>query len=84
LVAEDSVAETRQRAGKTVAGISLQRGKSRALLAVAQLVERIAASTVLSIGEEVIVVTFRRHALLPLDDCLYALQGKRSVKDACR
>jgi transposase InsO family protein len=31
-------------------------------------------STVLSIEEEAIVVAFRRHTLLPLDDCLYALQ----------
>jgi transposase InsO family protein len=31
-------------------------------------------STVLSIEEEGIVVAFRRHTLLPLDDCLYALQ----------
>ena len=31
-------------------------------------------STVLSIAEEAIVVTFRKHTLLPLDDCLYALQ----------
>jgi transposase InsO family protein len=32
-------------------------------------------STVLSIGEEAIVIAFRRHTLLPLDDCLYALQA---------
>src|SRR5512134_3666119 len=31
-------------------------------------------STVLSAEEEAIVVAFRRHTLLPLDDCLYALQ----------
>jgi IS30 family transposase len=29
---------------------------------------------VLTIEEEAIVVAFRRHTLLPLDDCLYALQ----------
>ena len=33
------------------------------------------ASTVLSIGEEAIILAFRRHTLLPLDDCLYALQA---------
>src|ERR1700687_5923983 len=33
-----------------------------------------AASTVLSVEEEAIVVAFRQHTLLPLDDCLYALQ----------
>jgi hypothetical protein len=31
-------------------------------------------STVLSIQDEAIIVAFRRHTLLPLDDCLYALQ----------
>ena len=31
-------------------------------------------STVLTIEDEAIVVAFRRHTLLPLDDCLYALQ----------
>ena len=31
-------------------------------------------STVLSAEDEAVVVAFRRHTLLPLDDCLYALQ----------
>lgn len=31
-------------------------------------------STVLSPKEEAIIVAFRQHTLLPLDDCLYALQ----------
>ena len=31
-------------------------------------------STTLSAEEEAMVVAFRRHTLLPLDDCLYALQ----------
>jgi transposase InsO family protein len=31
-------------------------------------------STVLTVEEEAVIVTFRRHTLLPLDDCLYALQ----------
>jgi transposase InsO family protein len=31
-------------------------------------------STVLSEEEEAMIVAFRRHTLLPLDDCLYALQ----------
>src|SRR4249920_3380635 len=30
-----------------------------------------AKSTVLSVDEEAIIVAFRRHTLLPLDDCLY-------------
>ena len=32
-------------------------------------------STVLTVEQEAIVVAFRRHTLLPLDDCLYALQA---------
>lgn len=32
-------------------------------------------STVLSIEDEAIIVAFRRHTLLALDDCLYALQA---------
>ena len=32
-------------------------------------------STVLSIEEETMIVAFRRHTLLPLDDCLYSLQS---------
>jgi transposase InsO family protein len=34
-----------------------------------------AKSTVLSVEEEAMIVAFRRHTLLPLDDCLYALQA---------
>jgi transposase-like protein len=36
---------------------------------------RQAKSTVLSLEEEAVIVAFRRHTLLPLDDCLYALQS---------
>src|SRR6516162_2922143 len=32
-------------------------------------------STVLSIEDEAIIVVFRQHTLLPLDDCLYTLQA---------
>lgn len=32
-------------------------------------------STVLSAEEEAMIVAFRKHTLLPLDDCLYALQA---------
>src|ERR1700760_4676604 len=31
-------------------------------------------SSVLSLDQEATIVAFRRHPLLPLDDCLYALQ----------
>ena len=30
-------------------------------------------STVLTVEQEAIIVAFRRHTLLPLDDCLYAV-----------
>ena len=33
-----------------------------------------ASSTVLTTEEEAVIVAFRKHTLLPLDDCLYALQ----------
>jgi hypothetical protein len=32
-------------------------------------------SRVLSMEEEAVVVAFRKHTLLPPDDCLYALQA---------
>src|SRR5215472_16560895 len=32
-------------------------------------------STSLSLEEEAVIVAFRRHTLLPLDDCLYGLQA---------
>src|SRR5688572_25942237 len=32
-------------------------------------------STVLSLEDEAVIVAFRKHTLLPLDDCLYALQA---------
>jgi transposase len=32
-------------------------------------------STVLSVDEEAVIIAFRRHTLLALDDCLYALQA---------
>jgi hypothetical protein len=39
-------------------------------------------STVLSIEEEAVIVAFRRYTLLPLDDCLYALQATHPAPDA--
>jgi transposase-like protein len=32
-------------------------------------------SRVLSVEEEAVIVAFRRHTLVPLDDCLYSLQA---------
>jgi transposase InsO family protein len=36
---------------------------------------KVPQSTVLSREEEAIIIAFRKHTLLPLDDCLYALQA---------
>jgi hypothetical protein len=36
---------------------------------------KIVRSTVLTAEEKAMVVAFRKHTLLPLDDCLYALQA---------
>ncbi len=38
-------------------------------------------STVLSVEEKAIIVAFRRHTLLPLDDCLYAFAGDHSASN---
>ena len=32
-------------------------------------------STVLTVEDEAVIVAFRKHTLLPLDDCLYSLQA---------
>jgi len=48
--------------------------RKRATVADAPMGPKARQSTVLSAGEEVMIVAFRRHTLLALDDCLYALQ----------
>src|SRR3546814_601082 len=40
-------------------------------------------STVLSPEEEALIVAFRKHTLLPLDDCLYARSEERRVGKEC-
>lgn len=49
--------------------------RKRAFVHDAPMGPRSPRSTVLSIEEEAITIAFRRHTLLPLDDCLYALQA---------
>lgn len=41
----------------------------------AQMGPKQPCSTVLTLEEEATIVAFRKHTLLPLDDCLYALQA---------
>jgi transposase InsO family protein len=49
--------------------------KKRAFVHDAPMGPKKPRSTVLSVEEEAIAVAFRQHTLLPLDDCLYALQA---------
>jgi transposase InsO family protein len=49
--------------------------KKRAFVHDAPMGPKEPRSTVLTIEEEAIAVAFRKHTLLPLDDCLYALQA---------
>jgi transposase InsO family protein len=49
--------------------------KKRAFVHDAPMGPKDPRSTVLTAEEEAIAVAFRRHTLLPLDDCLYALQA---------
>ena len=49
--------------------------KKRAFVHDAPMGPKEPRSTVLSVEEEAIAVAFRKHTLLPLDDCLYALQA---------
>jgi transposase-like protein len=68
-----SVAELSARYGlnpKTVA-----KWRKRAFVADAPMGPKEVCSTVLSPEEEAMIVAFRKHTLLPLDDCLYALQA---------
>ncbi len=49
--------------------------RKRAFIDDAPMGPKTSRSTVLSSDQEAIIVAFRRHTLLPLDDCLYALQA---------
>jgi transposase InsO family protein len=53
---------------------TVQKWRKRTTAADAPMGPKSVRSTVLTIEEEAMVVAFRRHTLLPLDDCLYALQ----------
>ena len=53
---------------------TVQKWRKRSTTADAKMGPKEARSTVLTPEEEAIVVAFRRHTLLPLDDCLYGLQ----------
>jgi len=52
----------------------VQKWRKRASVADAPMGPKAIHSTVLTLEEEAMIVAFRRHTLLPLDDCLYSLQ----------
>ena len=54
---------------------TVMKWKKRAFVHDAQMGPKTPRSTVLSGEEEVLAIAFRKHTLLPLDDCLYALQA---------
>jgi len=54
---------------------TVRKWKGRTSVADLRTGPREAKSSVLSVEEEAVVIAFRRHTLLPLDDCLYALQA---------
>jgi transposase InsO family protein len=69
---EESVRALAKRYG--ISPTTVQKWRKRTTVADARMGPKTVRSTVLSIEEEAIIVAFRRHTLLPLDDCLYALQ----------
>jgi transposase InsO family protein len=69
---EESVRALAKRHG--ISPTTVQKWRKRATVADAPMGPKSARSTVLTVEEEAMVVAFRRHTLLPLDDCLYALQ----------
>jgi Integrase core domain len=70
---QESIAKLAARYGlnpKTVA-----KWKKRSCVQAAPMGPKQPSSTVLNREEEALIVAFRKHTLLPLDDCLYALQA---------
>src|SRR5918997_521555 len=69
---QESVRALARRFG--VSPTTVQKWRKRATAADAPMGPKQVRSTVLTPGGEAAIVAFRRHTLLPLDDCLYALQ----------
>ncbi len=69
---EGSVRALARRYG--VSPTTTQKWRKRTTTADAPMGPKQPRSTVLTPEDEAVVVAFRRHTLLPLDDCLYALQ----------
>ena len=69
---EESVRVLAARYG--VSPTTVQKWKKRDFVADARMGPNDSRSTVLSVEQEAACIAFRRHTLLPLDDCLDALQ----------
>jgi transposase InsO family protein len=69
---QESVRALARRYG--ISPTTVQKWRKRSSVSDAPMGPKQVRSTVLTLEEEAVVVAFRRHTLLPLDDCLYALQ----------
>ena len=69
---EESVRGLARRHG--ISPTTVQKWRKRASVSDARMGPKAIHSTVLTIEEEAMIVAFRRHTVLPLDDCLYSLQ----------
>ena len=69
---QESVRAAAKRYG--ISPSTVQKWRSRQTSTDARMGPKEPRSSVLSLEEEAVIVAFRRHTLLPLDDCLYALQ----------
>src|SRR3954453_10601391 len=69
---QESVRALAKRYG--ISPTTVQKWRTRTTVADERMGPKQVRSTVLSPEEEAMIVTFRRHTLLPLDDCLYGLQ----------
>ena len=69
---QESVRALARRYG--ISPTTVQKWRKRSTTTDAPMGPKEVRSTVLTPDEEAIIVAFRRHTLLPLDDCLYGLQ----------
>src|SRR5215217_671175 len=69
---EESVRALARRHG--ISPTTVQKWRKRDTTADARMGPKDPRSPVLTHEQEAVIVAFRRHTLLPLDDCLYALQ----------
>src|SRR3954449_5050687 len=69
---QESVRAAAKRYG--ISPTTVQKWRSRQASTDARMGPKESRSTVLSLEEEAVIVAFRRHTLLALDDCHYALQ----------